>query len=292
MGLYDREYVREDDSRGLRLGGPRTMVATLILITAGLWLIDLLVGGDLGGKLSLRADLLTHPWNFYQLLTAGFVHDNSTIMHVLFNMFGLWLFGRDLEMLYGRKEFLRLYLTLIVLSSLVWVGVQALVHPGSRAVMLGASGAVVGVMMIYVLHYPKRTFLVNFFIPMPAWLMLVLFLAADLYGFGNSVRGGAASTAFETHLAGAFFGLLYWQLHRSAGFTLGRLLPQRLSLKSLKRRPKLRVHDAGPEDDAQELGDQVDRILEKISRQGEASLTAAERKTLEAASRRYQQRRS
>ncbi|MEX2558794.1 MAG: DUF6576 domain-containing protein, partial [Pirellulales bacterium] len=73
------------------------------------------------------------------------------------------------------------------------------------------------------------------------------------------------------------------------GWSLGRLVPRGLSLPRFKRRPKLRVHE--PPQREPDLGLRVDRILEKISREGEASLTADERRTLEEASRRYQRRR-
>jgi hypothetical protein len=66
-------------------------------------------------------------------------------------------------------------------------------------------------------------------------------------------------------------------------------MPRRLSLSALKLRPKLKVHD--PAADERDLSREVDRILEKISREGEASLSKQERATLERASRRYQQRR-
>jgi hypothetical protein len=85
-------------------------------------------------------------------------------------------------------------------------------------------------------------------------------------------------------LAGAAFAVVYYY----TGWNLGRWLPSRFSWKALKPRPKLRVHEPDREES---FSDQVDRILEKISREGEASLTAQERHLLEDASRRYQQRR-
>jgi hypothetical protein len=86
-------------------------------------------------------------------------------------------------------------------------------------------------------------------------------------------------------LGGAVFGFIYYR----TGLNLGRLIPRRLSMGAFRWRPKLRIHD--PEEAGKDLNQQVDRILEKISRQGEASLTKSERRTLEEASRRYQRRR-
>ena len=135
MGLYDRDYVR-DEPRGSFLGGNRSMVTNLILVNVGVFLLDLVFfNRRLSEYLALHADLFTHPWNIWQLLTYGFAHESGqpgtpivlgNFAHVGFNMFGLWLFGRDVESIYGRKEFLRIYLSLIVLCGLSWVVIQNL----------------------------------------------------------------------------------------------------------------------------------------------------------------------
>lgn len=277
MGLYDRDYIREDDQPGFFAGGSYSTVTTLIVINVGVFILELLSDGKVKDYLGLHADLFQKPWNAWQLLTAGFVHEPTNISHIGWNMFELWLFGRDVEAIYGRKEFLRLYLSLIVLSSLVWViSATAMHHHGA---MYGASGAVIGVMILFVLHYPQRTILLMFVLPVPAWLVGTLCIVQNVLGLGSRTD----HVAYEAHLAGAAFAYLYY----ATGWHLGRLWPGRFSLKSLKPRPKLRVHE--PEHD-ESLSDQVDRILEKISREGEASLTAQERRTLEDASRRYQQR--
>lgn len=278
MGLYDRDYFRDEDQPGYFLGGQRSMVTTLILVNVGVFLLDMFMEGRLSDFLGLRSDLFQKPWNAWQLLTAGFAHDPSNLMHVGFNMFWLWLFGRDVEAIYGRKEFLRLYLSLIVLSSFVWLISAIAAHrPGP---LIGASGAVVGVMILYVLHYPRRIFNIWGILPVPAWLLGTLCIFQNISG-ALEQKG---HIAYVAHLAGAAFAYVYY----STGWNLGRLWPRRFSLSSLKPRPKLRVHEPEREES---LSDQVDRILEKISRHGEASLTAQERSILEDASRRYQKRR-
>jgi hypothetical protein len=108
-----------------------------------------------------------------------------------------------------------------------------------------------------------------------------LYLLADLFGLAD----GTDHVAHIAHLGGAAFGAIYFQ----SGINLGRFVPGRLSGSMFRFRPKLRIHD--PEKDARDLSQKVDQILEKISEQGEASLTKQERRTLEEASRRYQRRR-
>ncbi|MGH7138826.1 MAG: rhomboid family intramembrane serine protease, partial [Pirellulales bacterium] len=150
MGLYDRDYIREDDQPGIFAGGQYSMVTILIAINVGVYLIDMLMGNTLIPKLEVRADVFREPWYAWQLLTYGFAHDPNDFRHILFNMLYLWFFGRDVEVIYGRKEFLRLYLSLTVLSGLVWALIAFALH--NPRPLIGASGAVVGVTILFVLR--------------------------------------------------------------------------------------------------------------------------------------------
>jgi membrane associated rhomboid family serine protease len=278
MGISDRPYYR-DDEQGTWLGH-RSMVINLILLNVAVFVAQLLFGNDFTNRLSLHADLFREPWNFYQLLTYGFLHDPENLTHILFNMLGLWIFGTDLEGIYGRAEILRIYLATIVVAGLVWV-IVATVGQGGPGVLLGASGGVMGMMILYVLHFPRRTLLIWGILPVPAWALGVVYVAMDLLGAASPTD----NVAHVAHLSGVAFGFVYFK----SGWNLGRLIPQRLSGSMFRFRPKLRIHD--PEEASRDLSNQVDAILEKISQQGEASLTKKERRTLEEASRRYQRKR-
>ena len=138
-------------------------------------------------------------------------------------------------------------------------------------------------MILYVLHFPRRILYVWGILPMPAWALGIIYVAVDLLGVFHAPGGRIANVA---HLGGVLFGFLYFQTKMN----LGRFVPRRLAnLKGPSLRPKLRIHEPGKE--ARDLNRQVDAILEKISREGESSLTKKERKILEEASRRYQRRR-
>jgi hypothetical protein len=208
------------------------------------------------------------------------VHDPTAIFHVAFNMYGLWLFGSDVERIYGPMEFLRIYISTIIVAGLVWVGAET--AAGARSELLGASGGVMGLMIIYVLHFPQRTFtLFPIPIPIKAWALGALYVLFDLLGAAQNTD----NVAHLAHLSGVGYGFVYYR----SGWNLGRLIPGRLSASMFKLRPSLKIHD--PDSRPRELNEQVDQILEKISREGESSLTKKERRTLEEASRRYQKRR-
>lgn len=287
MGYQDRPYFNQTSwgERGPLRFSEFSIVTRLILVTVAVWLLDLFTatgksGNWLGDSLALHADWWRRPWQFYQLLTYGFVHAplNSQVgvAHILFNMLTLFFLGRRLEERYGSREFLRIYLFGIVSAGLVW----SLVHlavPGN-AVVRGASGGVSTVLALFILNYPREKLLLMGAIPTPAWLIGILALLSDI----SSSVSSRSTIAGEAHLAGAAFGALYfyygWHLER---FDWSHWF---------KSRTSLRVHH--PRDDYQSLQDQVDVILEKISRQGEASLTRRERKKLEQLSREIRERKN
>jgi membrane associated rhomboid family serine protease len=279
MGIYDRDYY-EPQPTGIQLGGPRRMVTNLVLLNVGIYFLDDVLGGTLVDRMKLSPDLIQHPWRAWELLTYGFAHA-ETPMHVIGNMFFLWFFGREVETVYGKAEFLRLYLVMIVVSGLAWLGVQAATGAISGG-LVGASGAVTGVMVVFVCHFPKRKIYIWAVLPVPAWVFVGFHLLNDLAGATRA--GDFDNTAYEAHLAGAAFGFLYHQFH----WNIGRMLPSLPTIKRFRRGPKLRVHDPGSREKKQE--DQVDEILAKISREGEESLTKKERRVLEEASRRAQRR--
>lgn len=291
MGIYDRDYYRQQRPQH-RLRGPRTVVGMIILINVAIFLADGLltpapVSGALGkinATLAVRVETLTKPWTWWQFLTYGFAHASApSYWHVAGNMLVLFFLGRDIEARYGSKEFLRLYLVMLMVAALAWAGIDKLRGEPDVTSAVGASGAVVGIVVLYALNFPHRTLLLFFVIPMPAWVAGLLVVLLDVYG---AVSGGA-QIAFTAHLGGAAFAFLYcrlgWNLSRWSGW---------FSLDRLKPRPKLRVHDPDQQgQQKQELSDEVDRILQKISAEGEQSLTRKERRTLETASRKYQKKR-
>ena len=113
MSLYDRGYYQDSYSAGGR-SGPQSIITTLILINVAVFVLDAFSPGGrwLSDHLALNADLLfSKPWYAWQLVTAGFAHSplsEGFIWHILGNMFGLYVFGRALESVLGRAEFLRL----------------------------------------------------------------------------------------------------------------------------------------------------------------------------------------
>lgn len=295
MGIYDRDYYRQArPSFGLSF--PRTVVGYLLLVNIAIWLLDSIIpagpdarAGPLFRALSLRGSTLT-DFQWWRFLTYAFVHAAPPEwLHIVLNMFALWMFGRDIEGIYGPKEFLRLYLVLAAFGGVVWAVGNQLAQGSPHSSVIGASGAIAGIVILYALHFPRRILLLFFIIPTPAWLAGLLMVAVDAFGALQSYRASAgqfgSNIAYTVHLAGAAFAFLYYQ----AGWNFGRLGPGSFSWRLFRAKPRLRVHL--PEDEEASLSKEVDRILAKISREGERSLTREERRTLQNASKQYQKRR-
>jgi membrane associated rhomboid family serine protease len=306
MGFQDRGYYRSSPAG---FAGEWSAVNTIIAINVAIWLANFILTGDLfrevfslqvslNDLLALKSDLFARPWNAWQLLTYGFLHDGPSlqppgnaynIFHIVFNMLTLWFFGRPVEGIIGRAEFFRFYCTAIVVAGVAWVLGERLagLPPGFVPRLVGASGGVMAVLAAFVWYYPRETVLIYGILPVPAWALGILYLFSDLRG----ATGGGGNVAHVAHLAGAAFGVLYaWRRLDLSSLTdwTGQLLAR-------LRRRGLRV--VRPEDEpGGDLGElpldrEVDRILEKISRSGEASLTPTERDTLTRASRRLKGRR-
>jgi len=245
----------------------------------------------LSGHLTLRSDLVQKPWNFWQLLTYGFAHSPlgsnigfSGLAHIGFNMFMLWMFGRAVEDKYGRMEFLRFYLISIVVVGVIWIGIEMLVHGPVGHGVLGASGAVTAVVILFVLNFPNQQLLLMGVVPIKAWVMGLVLIGLNFLGALTST----GNISYESHLVGASFGLCYYYM----GWNFGRLWPSRFATPDqwIKSKPKLQVHD--PDEMYAELDEEADRLLDKVHRDGQDSLTKKERRLLEAYSRRMKQKKN
>lgn len=241
----------------------------------------------------LDVDKVAHG-QVWRLLTYAFLH--GSLLHIIFNMLFLWWFGSDIEDIYGPREFLAIYLVAAVLAGLACEAAW-LVDLTNAGAVLGASGAVMAVVVLCALHFPTRIIYLFLVIPVPIWLFVVFMVASDLLGFLGIEKG---QTAFAAHLGGAAFGFLYfkWQ-GRLLDFWPG--LPARSQQR--RARPQLRIyHDeeegepvpvAAPAQDADEhLEAKVDAVLEKVAQFGQGSLTDSERQILLKASEVYKKRRS
>lgn len=265
-------------------------VRRILAVTGGVYLLQLTVFTSpwLVETLGFApADALRRPWAF---VTYALLH--GSFLHLLGNMVGLFMFGPLVERRLGSRRFLRLYL----LAALGGPALSLLLLPlAGDGIIIGASAAVFGVMLAFVLEWPNAPVLI-FPLPMPVkakWL--VGFLAGLSLVAG--IAGANDGVAHIAHLGGFAAALLYLRGDR--------LLRRRPEGRSIERAPAVLVR--GPASGAArhtpdtstplargrshqpDVHDEVDRVLDKISAGGLDSLTAEERRFLDEMSKRFRQ---
>jgi membrane associated rhomboid family serine protease len=226
----------------------------------------------------------------WRLLTYAFCHDRSAIWHLLFNMFFFYMFGPTLESMYGSREFLLFYLCSAVLSGVAYVGLDLVTR--TSAPVIGASGAVMAVTMLYAIHYPRTIIYVMFIIPVEIRWIVLVYIIFDLHPVLLALAGDQVSTgvAHASHLGGLAFGFLYWKFNWRLDRFVGGVRMPRWD-RTFGSRRSVRLYRPPPATTSTTASDaQVDDILRKIGQHGEASLTEDERQILIDASRRYQNR--
>ncbi len=138
----------------------------------------------------------------YQLVTHMFAHDPSSIFHILFNMYALWMFGSVLERVWGPKRFLIFYLVCGLAA-----GVAQMVTMSPMGLAVGASGAIMGLLAAFAYLFPNTQFyILPFPFPIKAKYMVAIYAAIDL--FGGLHPGGADNIAHFAHLGGMVMGFI------------------------------------------------------------------------------------
>ncbi len=309
MGIYDREYYRGETRGSGWWSGAAPACKTIILINVVAYFLkessDSQFVRDYLQASSAGIFRYGYVW---QLLTATFLHEN--FMHLLWNMLFLWMVGREMESFYGSRDFVALYVGAAIVSTLGWAFVDffSQTDPMRMQSMLGASGAVMAVVVLYALYYPHREVLLFFVLPVEMWLLVVVFLGYQVWLFIQPHAN--LNVAVTSHLTGALYGYLYKHFD---------LRWSRLSWKAI-RRPRLRVIAPDPREKPlprasspswssnpptaskptlttvvvpeEQLDAQLDEVLAKIAREGREGLTEDENRVLQEASRRARNRRS
>jgi len=144
------------------------------------------------------------PW---QMGTYSFIH--GSFNHLFFNMLGLWMFGAELEQLWGRKRYMVFYGSSVLAAAFTQLIVNAVL--GSPAPTVGASGGLFGLLLAFAMIFPNRIILLFFVIPMKAKWLVILYGILELYQGATIMNSGVAHFA---HLGGMLGGLLtlrYWR---------------------------------------------------------------------------------
>jgi membrane associated rhomboid family serine protease len=233
----------------------------------------------------------------WQLLTYQFMHGGFS--HILFNMFALWMFGMEIENEWGSKKFLIYYLLCGVGAGLFHLLLSPILGL-ALAPTIGASGAIFGVMIAFALMFPDRYIYLYLFIPIKAKYLIVILVALEFF----MVDSASSSVAHLAHLGGAIFGFIYIMFDNGIDISLKRYLrksksgynpnptPKQNWTANFKRKiePENKVQDAEFYDINDDFSNitqsDIDKILDKISKDGYQNLSDKEKKILFEASKR------
>ena len=306
MGIYDRDYQRAEPSRGgFGGGGTRggglgrfsawSVTMWIIVVNCAIHLLALTVFSrpgqwsllhEYGHFSTYEGFQRLHVW---RLVTFQFLHAPDNIFHIVFNMFGMWVFGPMVEEALGRKRYLAFYLMCGIAGGLMYLilnllGAMGVSFPGvlisdPRTPLVGASAGVFGVIMACA-HIAPDARVQLLFPPIPLKMKWMAYgyvgLAAFNLFFGGHNAGGDAA-----HLGGAIAGFFFIRNphHLVDFFDVFNDSRPKGSRGNTSRKPK-------PAKKSRDTSSaEVDRILDKVNLKGIQSLTAKEKKILEKASR-------
>ena len=250
-------------------------IRTLVLVNVVVYLLQSLSGKEdvffrLFGLVpsSFLSELMIWQPFTYMFFHAPF-YSSVGISHILLNMLGLWVFGRELEQAWGKNNFLKYYFVTGIGSGLV----TFLFQINSDSPVIGASGAVYGVLLAYGLSYPNRMLYIWGIIPVKSLWLVIIMGAIAFFG----LLGNADGISHVTHISGMVIG--YFMLNKKWRW-------RELLFKIRKKTIEFQVQ-RHEEKVAKKimLKKDIDLILDKIQKEGFSSLTSKEKNKLYDASK-------
>jgi len=279
------------------------VIKNLLIINGAVFFLQLLMqnltfGGIPADNILIRwfalMPLGSGYFEVWQLITYQFMHGG--FFHILINMFILWMFGIEIENLWGSKKFIIFYLTAGVVGGLFQILLSPVLIGGLSGPTIGASGAIMGVMVVFGILFPNRLIFLYFLIPVKVKYFIIVLVLIEIFAVNS---GG--NIAHLAHVGGALTGLVYMLWDRSASFknifrstsnyggggnisnTFKNISnPFKRKEKNVEDAQYYEVKDKNEENISQE---EIDKILDKISQSGYQNLTEKEKKILFEASK-------
>ena len=298
MGIESREYLRGDDDGsfgGRASAAPMSIVTKIIIATVVVFVLQILSSQDRGAHSKVEEWLILSSHDLFRgqiwrLLTYAFLHSSDFLLHIVLNMYMLYMLGRATAQLIGDREFLWFYCVSGVFAGICSVCFYQFLDVDRP--MLGASGAVCAVFTLFAMYYPRQKLYLFGILGMEVRWLLAAYVAFEAFPVIRELGAGQLGpgrTAHSAHLGGLLFGWMYfrWQMRFTAWWDR---LVGRAAAGVRVRKSGLRVYRPRAEPDP-DLSGRVDEILAKISEEGEESLSERERRILRQASEQMKKRR-
>lgn len=198
---------------GFALPSPTRVVLRLIIVLAGLWVFFAVLVNSAGARwasdaydhLMLQASSVVPGLELWQVATYAWLHDLNGLSHVLFNCLGLFFLGTSLERRWGGKTFLKFFVLSGVIAGVFSVLVGLFLPSTFGAPIVGASGALFGIIAAYSILFPDAHILLMFVIPVRSRYLVWIAIGVDIVLFFALPQN---NTAIQTHIGGAIGGWL------------------------------------------------------------------------------------
>lgn len=175
-------------------------VKVLLIVNVAVFFLQAFVSYWFEVLFGLVPHLVWSSFYLWQLFTYQFLHGG--LLHILFNMFALWMFGCDLERRWGSQFFLKYYFVSVVGGALL----NVIFLPGQTVPSIGASAGIYGILLAYGLIYPDRVVYLYLFLPVKMKHLVWIIGLISLYSSVTATQSGIAHLA---HLGGMVFGYVY-----------------------------------------------------------------------------------
>jgi membrane associated rhomboid family serine protease len=247
----------------------------------------------------LQRTPLSGPFMPWQLFTYMFMHGG--FWHLFLNMFALWMFGMELENIWGSKKFLAYYMMCGIGAGLANLFLSPL-FSSVQAPTVGASGSIYGVLVAFGMMFPNRPIFIYFLFPIKAKYFVVIYMIIELLSVGSN-----SGIAHIAHLGGGLVGFLYILITNNTNISSIFRFPdkprpkQKTSSSNVYKSKYYEKYNTGSESDDvsdadyyvenekkegnKALQEKIDEILDKISKDGYKSLTDEEKRILFEASK-------
>lgn len=265
---YNRNDIFNRQSN-FGFGSSLTEGVKLLLIANGIgFLLQLLTMGNLTLAFGLVPRWVWSRFFIWQPVTYMFLHGGW--FHLFMNMFVLWMFGSEIERMWGQKAFLKYYFVTGIGGGLFYT----LFALNSTIPTVGASGAIYGILAAYAMMFPERKIYLYFLFPVPARIFVLVIVVLELL---SGISGHQTGVAHFAHLGGAIIGYFYmkkdWKIDS---------LTDRFKTWNAQRRMRV---VSEKEEELERMRRLVDQILDKANEIGMENLTKDEKTFLKRASK-------
>ena len=200
----------------------------------------------------------------WQPVTYMFIHGD--FFHVFMNMFVLWMFGSEMESIWGSREFIKYYFITGIGSGIIWLLLNI---SNSYSVLIGASGAIYGILLAYGLMFPNRKVLIYFLFPIKVKYFVILLGAV---AFISSIGDSGSNISHLTHLSGMLIGFIYLRSNTYLPRLLLLINSMLAEIKNKREEKKQARNFAAKK--------HIDKLLDKINDVGYDGLNEKEKKDL------------